>query len=30
VGHLAHPLTSKVAHLYDILSADALYANDER
>ena len=29
VDRLGHPLTGKVARLYDILSADALYANDE-
>jgi hypothetical protein len=26
---LGHPLTGKVAQLYDILSADALYADEE-
>jgi hypothetical protein len=29
VDRLGHPLTGKVARLFDILSADALYANDE-
>jgi len=29
VDRLGHPLTGKVAQLYDILSADALYASDE-
>jgi hypothetical protein len=29
VDRLGHPLTGKVARLYDILSADALYANNE-
>lgn len=27
---LGHPMTGKAARLYDILSSDALYANDER
>jgi hypothetical protein len=30
VDRLGHPMTGKVAQLYDILSADALYANDEQ
>jgi hypothetical protein len=30
VDRLGHPLAGKVAQLYDILSADALYASDER
>ena len=30
VDRLGHPMTGKVAQLYDILAADALYANDER
>ncbi len=30
VDRLGHPMTGKVAQLYDILTADALYANDER
>jgi hypothetical protein len=30
VDRLGHALTGKVARLYDILSADALYTNDER
>jgi hypothetical protein len=30
VDRTGHPLAGKVAQLYDILSADALYANDER
>ena len=29
VDRLGHALTGKVAQLYDILSADALYASDE-
>jgi hypothetical protein len=28
VGRLGHPLSGKVAQLYDILSADPLYAAD--
>jgi hypothetical protein len=30
VDRLGHSLAGRVAQLYDILSADALYANDER
>ena len=30
VDRLGHPMTGKVAQLYDILSADELYANSER
>jgi hypothetical protein len=30
VDRLGHPMTGKVAQIYDILSADALYANGER
>jgi hypothetical protein len=30
VDRLGHPLTGKVAQLYEILSSDALYANGER
>jgi hypothetical protein len=30
VDRLGHPMTGKVAQRYDILSADALYANDEQ
>jgi hypothetical protein len=29
VDRSGHPMTGKVAQLYDILSADALYADDE-
>jgi len=29
MGRRGHPLSGKVAQLYDILSTDALYANDE-
>jgi hypothetical protein len=29
MDRLGHPLTGKVAQLYDILSADALYAEEE-
>ena len=29
VDRLGHPMSGKVAQLYDILSADALYAQDE-
>ena len=29
VDRLGHPMTGKVAQLYDILTADALYANSE-
>jgi hypothetical protein len=30
VDRLGHPMTGKVAQLYDILTADELYANGER
>jgi hypothetical protein len=30
VDRLGHPMTGKVAQLYDILTADELYANSER
>ena len=30
VDRLGHPLTGKVARLYDILTADALYVDDEQ
>jgi hypothetical protein len=30
LDRLGHPLTGKVAQLYDILTADELYANGER
>ena len=30
VDRLGHPMTGKVAQLYDVLSADELYANSER
>jgi hypothetical protein len=30
VDRLGHPLTGKVARLYDILSADTLYTNDQQ
>ena len=30
VDRLGHPLTAKVARLYDILTADALYVDDEQ
>jgi hypothetical protein len=30
LDRLGHPLTGKVAYLYDILTADELYANGER
>ena len=30
VDRLGHPLTGKVAQLYEILSSDAVYANGER
>jgi hypothetical protein len=30
VDRLGHPLTGKVAQLYEVLSSDALYANGER
>ena len=30
VDRLGHPMTGKVAQLYDILAADELYANGER
>jgi hypothetical protein len=30
VDRLGHPLTGKAAHLYDILTADALYLDDEQ
>jgi hypothetical protein len=29
VDRVGHPMTGKVAQLYDILSTDALYADDE-
>jgi hypothetical protein len=29
VDRLGHPMTGKVAEIYDALSADALYAEDE-
>ena len=30
VDRLGHPMTGKVAQLYDILTADELYANSEK